>query len=94
MNRAIRFILCAAALMLISVIFCMVIAAALSSDMDKLEWQKEKHTVQQGESLWTISKKYCPPGIDRRDWIAEIERLNGIHGYIYPGDTITVLVKK
>lgn len=75
------------------IIFCgFILFLEFSRDsMDCIEWKQKTHIVQKGETLWDIAKKYCPKGVDIREWIYEIERINDIDGYIYAGDVLVVL---
>jgi nucleoid-associated protein YgaU len=75
------------------IIFCgFLLFLEFSHDsMQSIEWKQKTHVVQKGETLWDIAKKYCPNDVDIREWIYKIEEMNGIDGYIYPGDTLIVL---
>ena len=90
-NNTITILLFAAALVCISII---VLNWAFRSTMDGIEWQERIHEVEKGESLWTISKNYCPEQVDRREWVEEIKALNGLRdSSIYPGQKIIILKK-
>jgi LysM repeat protein len=45
------------------------------------------HTVEQGQTLWEISKKYYP-NKDPREIIYDVKQLNNIDSIIYPGQQI------
>ena len=65
---------------------------ALQPTMDGIEWQEETYIVKSGDSLWAISSQYCPEGVDCREWIEEIQALNGLpDSNIHPGQTLIVL---
>ena len=49
-------------------------------------------TVQQGETLWTICREYCPDNMDIREYIDKIQRLNNISWQIYKGQKIKMLI--
>lgn len=66
---------------------------ALSPTIDDVAWREDTHTVRRGETLWSISKLYCPNSVDRREWIDEIKQLNNISDTIYEGEEIIVLVE-
>lgn len=76
---------------LIAVSF-LVLAVVDGATMDRVEWRQETYRVQSGDSLWTISREYAPENVDRNEWIAEVQRLNGLTSeFIYPGQRLTVL---
>lgn len=61
--------------------------------MDGIDWREDSYIVQPGDTLWGISRDYCPENVDCREWIEEVQILNDIQGgVIYPGQRITVLV--
>ena len=70
----------------------MIFAEYCGSTLDGVKWAEEEYTVQSGDTLWEIAAGYCPQGVDLREWIHEVEKINGIDGYIYAGDKITVLI--
>ena len=62
------------------------------STMDEIEWREEIYSVQAGDSLWSISRAYCPDKVDRREWVEEIQALNGLSGSsIHAGQQLIVL---
>ena len=68
---------------------------AFQSTMDGIEWEEQIHRVQTGDTLWAISKDYCPNSVDRREWISEIRALNHLNNnHIEPGQQIIVLAVK
>lgn len=62
--------------------------------IERTEWEEVTHKVKRGETLWEISKLYCPDDVDCRDWIDKVQEINGIGSTIYVGDRLTVLVEK
>ena len=47
------------------------------------------YTVKSGDTLWNIASEACPEGMDVREYIHEISKMNGIDdGSIRPGQTI------
>ena len=47
----------------------------------------EQFTVQPGQSLWQLAEEYAP-NADPRDFIAEVESLNGITATVEPGQVL------
>ena len=82
------------AMVAVFVFLCVLLLnGALQSTLNTVDWQEETYTVEEGDSLWTISYDYCPEGVDRREWVDEVQALNNMAGCtIYPGQQITVLV--
>ena len=77
--------------------FCLIIkggAEAFGDSMDGREWAEAVHVVCAGETLWDMAQIYCPEDVDCRDWIERVTALNGIDGYIYPGEELVVLITK
>ena len=62
--------------------------------MERTEWEEVTHKVERGETLWEISKLYCPADVDCRDWIEKVQEINGIGNTIYTGERLTVLAEK
>lgn len=82
-------LLLAAAVVLV---FILLLNWVFQPTMDGIEWREETYIVQRGETLWTIAGDYCPKGVDRREWIDEIQALNHLQGStIYTGQRLTVL---
>lgn len=53
-----------------------------------------KYTVQEGDTLWSIAKKYNKQGEDIRKLIYEIRQHNNISPMIREGQIIEIPVKK
>lgn len=80
-------------LLVIAIVGVLVLNFAFQSTMERVDWLEETYRVQSGDSLWAISGRYCPDNVDRREWIAEVQDLNGLtSSVIYPGQRLTVLV--
>lgn len=87
-SNAFVFILCS-----LAILACIVlISSAFESTMDHIEWTEVEHIVESGDSIWALSYKYCPEGVSRREYVYEIEQLNGTNGLIHPGQTLRMLV--
>lgn len=69
------------------------LSVCFKSTMDAFDWREAPYRVQAGDSLWAIAGEYCPEGVDRREWIAEVQELNGLEdSVVYPGQRLRVLV--
>ena len=76
----------------IVVVCVLVLNFAFRSTMDGVEWVEDVYVVRSGDSLWSISGRFCPDGVDRREWVDEIQALNGMSdSIIYPGQRLIVL---
>ena len=79
-------------LVLFLIVCILLLNVACEPTIDKAEWAEETYRVKEGDSLWAISGKYCHGGVDRRDWITEVQELNGMEdSIIHPGQKLTVL---
>lgn len=85
-------ILSVVAALIVSLIVCS--AFCYVPKIERVEWEEVTHKVERGETLWEISKLYCPGDVDCRDWIEKVKEINGIGSTIYTGDRLTVLVEK
>lgn len=80
-------------LVIFALVCILALRAAFVSTMARVDWVEEEYRVQRGDTLWSIAGEYCPDNVDRRDWIAEVQELNGLsNSIIYPGQRLTVLV--
>lgn len=78
---------------LLVALFIAALVLAYQPTMKGVEWREKTYRVQAGDSLWSISKEYCPDDVDCREWIEEVRALNGMTGsVIYKGQTLTILV--
>lgn len=87
-SSTLLFLLLAAAIIATSVL---ALNYALRPTMDRVEWQEALYTVQSGDTLWAISRGYCPDNVDRREWIDAVLELNELQdAIIHPGQTLIV----
>ena len=88
-TNTLMFLLCAATFVVAAVL---ILNYTFLSTMDGFEWQEEVYSVKEGDSLWAVSGEYCPKGVDRREWVNEVQTLNGLAGStIHAGQEIIVL---
>lgn len=73
------------AMAIIVILAVLVFAVTVNSEKDI---PKRKITVQHGDTLWDISKKYKARNEDTRAYIYKIKKVNNISNLIYPGDEI------
>ena len=88
---------CISALIGIAMVILMcvtVLGSVFTDSMEKHEWAEAAHVVEAGETLWDMAQVYCPKDVDCRDWIGAVSKLNGVDGYIYPGEELVVLMVK
>jgi hypothetical protein len=79
-------------LIIFLVISILALNYAFQSTLDRIEWQEKIYEVQEGDSLWSIASSCCPDGVDRREWIDEVQALNDLpDSIIHPGQDLIVL---
>lgn len=76
-------------------IFALAVAALLIiayNSKSQHEFTENSYYVAPGDTLWDIATIYCPDDMDKREYIAEIEKLNEMKSArIYAGQKILVL---
>lgn len=60
----------------------------------KTQWVQRELIVSKGETLWSISKRFCPETEDRRKWIYKVKKLNNTNGNIKEGQVLIILEAK
>lgn len=79
-------------LVVLVVVSILLLNWSFQSTMDRWEWEEDQYVVENGDSLWAISGKYCPDNVDRWEWINEIQALNALDDcVIQPGQMLIVL---
>ena len=72
--------------------FCIFALAFVIKAGAQPELTPMQYRVHKGDTLWSLSQQYCPDTMDCREWIYEVEQMNGITGgRIWPGEIITIL---
>lgn len=78
-----------AAAILVGIVGLMVLLCGHGTKQSPEIW--ETHTVERGETLWSISKQYAPKNSDIRDYIYLLQKKNGIGADLQAGQTIEIL---
>ena len=74
----IRFISVMAICLFVVLILCF--AKTSRQSMDLNDYEKTYYCVKEGDTFWTISKKFCPETLDIRVYMDKIISLNGYEG--------------
>lgn len=74
------------------ILLLLALSWALGTPVEAKTQKYITYTVQEGDTLWKIAKKY-QPNRDPRAVIYEIEQVNGITPVIYPGQRFKVPVE-
>jgi hypothetical protein len=79
------------------VLFLAIIVASFfyltAPTLDRVDWERTTYTVQMGDSLWSISGRYCPDNVDRREWIGKVQKINRLDSsIIHVGERLTIIV--
>ncbi len=78
-------------ILILSISFC--ISKAFANN--EVETTEITYTVSQGETLWTIAKKYKLNDQDIRDYIYKVEKINNMDSAkIYEGQVLKILTYK
>ena len=77
--------------LIIFLMIIVIIVMYLTMLPPKIKWEQQKIIVSEGETLWSISKKFCPESEDRRKWIYKVKNLNNTNGNIHEGQVLIVL---
>ncbi len=54
---------------------------------------KIEYTVKKNDTLWSISEEYKPSGMDKREYLYKIAKMNNLqdsNDEIYPGDVLEI----
>jgi nucleoid-associated protein YgaU len=73
--------------------FMALILFIVCTSEDITDMAKEEYVVIKGDTLWSIARKHCPETMDKREYIYEVEKLNGIDGNIREGQRIIIYTK-
>ncbi len=73
----------------VAVILCFVVALNIRTFRVS---EYVEYRVTRGDTLWEIASGYCPDGMDKREYISRVSRINNIGSYIYPGEVLLLPV--
>ena len=74
-----------------------VVCFAAKADAERknsITYHKISYTVQNGDTLWAISKDYCPDDLSIQEYIYLLKKENNLGSVIYPGQIIQVLIEE
>ena len=80
-------------LLLITICLLLIIAIGISCKAD-VQMKKVTYVVQPNDTLWDIAVEYCPKNMDKREYIFNLKKHNGLGDYIQPYDHIEILVEE
>lgn len=64
-----------------------------ASTVGEVRWQEQEYIVQTDDTLWGIGSAYCPENVDIREWIDEVQEINGLSdSCIHAGDKLVIIV--
>ena len=71
----------------IIILLCLTLIAAIGiSCRADVQTERYEYVVKPGDTLWDIAGEYAPKGMDKREYIFNIKRDNGLErSEIYPG---------
>lgn len=75
-------------------VLCLLLLVAIVAQADRVDMAglpRIEYTVQPGDTLWSIAQTYGPPGIDTREYVFELQRLNDINPQLQVGQTLQVI---
>ena len=80
-------------LLLIAICLLLIIAIGVSCRAD-VRLKRTTYIVQPNETLWDIATEFAPKGMDKREYIFNLKKHNGLGNYIQPYDHIEILVEE
>lgn len=69
----------------------LILAIGISCRAD-VQTERVEYIVKPGDTLWEIASEYTPKGVDKREYIFNIKRDNGLERLeIYPGMVLEIV---
>ena len=82
-----------------AVIFLVIIIAVICAVGfrfgDKPEMIEATYTVKKGDTLWSIAERFCPDTMDKREYVWNVQKMNGLpdNEYLLPNAEIKILIE-
>jgi nucleoid-associated protein YgaU len=77
--------------LMIAVCIALVIGIAISCRAD-VKTERAEYIVKSGDTLWSIANEYAPKGTDKREYIFNIQKDNGLAtSEIYPNMVLEIV---
>ena len=75
------------------ILLCLMLIAAIGiSCRADVQTERVEYIVKPGDTLWDIAGEYAPKGTDKREYIFNIKRDNGLkRSEIYPGMVLEIV---
>jgi len=64
----------------------------ITQSAEEISWDRVTYTVSRGDTLWGIAEMYAPEGMDKREYIYKVRKLNDDKVNLQIGDRLQVLV--
>ena len=77
----------------IIILLCMLLIVAIGiSCRADVRTERYEYVVKPGDTLWDIATEYVPKGMDKREYIFNIKKDNGLkRSEIYPGMVLEIV---
>ena len=77
----------------IIILLCLILIAAIGiSCRADVQTERFEYIVNPGDTLWDIATEYAPKGTDKREYIFNIKKDNGLErSDIYPGMVLEIV---
>ena len=78
---------------MIALLLCLVMVVAITiSCRADVKTERFEYVVRSGDTLWDIADEFAPKGTDKREYIFNIKKDNGLNrSELYPGMVIEIV---
>lgn len=78
---------------LIAVVLCLVLVFAIATSCRAdVKTERAEYVVKAGDTLWSIADEYAPRGTDKREYIFNIKKDNGLRtSELYPNMVLEIV---